>query len=48
MLVHTGENPFGCQLCDKYFSQSSNLADHQWRTHAELVGKDTNKSLEQN
>ncbi|KAL5927913.1 zinc-finger protein [Pyricularia oryzae] len=33
MRVHTKERPLKCNLCDRTFSESSNLAKHR-RTHA--------------
>ena len=27
--IHTGENPFACQICDKKFRRKNQLVQHQ-------------------
>jgi len=35
MLVHTGDKPYKCSLCDKHFSHSRSLQEHKRYVHSD-------------
>lgn len=33
-MIHSGEKPFQCALCDRSFARKDHIQDHMERTHA--------------